>query len=91
MMRLGSLREFSRGVSIGSQARELMTEMRILEIDTWETDLPGSHYHARLAPARQELENLSVIGYLGIMCGQLRRPREWFRNAEYLFDNCDTI
>ena len=80
---MDSFHEFKEGIELGRLARKLFTELRLNNVDPWDTMNPDSPYFKRSEPIRTA--QLSGIRYLGHMIGQLMNPMEWYKNAEYLF------
>lgn len=77
------LNRIVKGIKLGIKARELFSELRINDVDPWETENPYSRYYKKSSELRKDVDN---INYIGLAIGQLIHPIEWYKNAGYLFN-----
>ena len=84
MLKLGRIIEIEEGINLGIKARELFTELRNNQIDPGEIEKENSPYYERVQELKQDT---SILKYIGLFIGQMKRPKEWYSNSKYLFDN----
>ena len=77
--------EFRQGIDLGILTREFFAELRVNNIDPWDTMNPDSIYYKRSYQIQREKEKLSGAGYFGMVVGQLMNLEEWCQNSEYLY------
>ena len=79
---IGDLRE---GIKLGEIARELFTDLRVNKVSPYDAEKPESPFYERTQQLEGASENESLWIRIGVFIGQMEHPKEWYRNAEYLF------